>query len=65
MQPTSAIESRSRSADRLLGSLDGPSKTIIVEPVQLPVPAQPQRDEPEPSREQPPRAPERPREPAR
>jgi hypothetical protein len=65
MQPTSALESRSRSADRLLGSLDGPSKTITVEPVQLPVPAQPQRDEPGPAREPRPREPDRTREPAR
>jgi hypothetical protein len=53
------------SADRLVASLDGPSRTITVEPVQLPVPAAPQRLEPEPEREPPPREPERPREPAR
>ncbi|MGO9957928.1 MAG: hypothetical protein ACLP50_18490 [Solirubrobacteraceae bacterium] len=48
----------------LVGSLDGPSKTIRVEPLQTPVPA-PRRVEPEPVREPAPREPERPREPAR
>ncbi|HTU96776.1 MAG TPA: hypothetical protein VMF14_13105 [Solirubrobacteraceae bacterium] len=49
-----------RGHDRLRGSLDGPSKTITVEPIQLPAPSPPQRiDSPDP-----PRRPERPREPA-
>jgi hypothetical protein len=37
-------------AARPLGSLDGPSRTITVEPVQVPVPAQPPRVAPEPDR---------------
>jgi hypothetical protein len=49
-----------------LGSLDGPSRTIRVEPVETPVPAQPPRVVPEPAREPERRpAPERPAEPAR
>jgi len=55
-----------RSSGHLVGSLDGPSRTIRVEPVETPVPAPPPRVEPEPAREpSPPREPERPREPAR
>jgi hypothetical protein len=62
---------RARSSDphpsapsRLIGSLDGPSKTITVEPIQTPVTAPPPRIEPEPVPDPPPRAPQRPREPA-
>jgi hypothetical protein len=49
---------------RLVGSLDGPSKTIIVEPIQVPAgkPLPPAVD-PEPERER--SAPEREREPTR
>ncbi|MEA2394917.1 MAG: hypothetical protein QOJ82_2808 [Solirubrobacteraceae bacterium] len=36
---------------RPLASLDGPSRTITVEPVQTPVPARPPRVAPEPARE--------------
>ncbi len=39
-------EERSLSA-----SLDGPSKTIVVEPVRQPVPAPPAKVEPEPARQ--------------
>jgi hypothetical protein len=39
-------EERSLSA-----SLDGPSKTIVVEPVSEPVPAPPAKVEPEPARQ--------------
>jgi len=54
------------TASRLKGSLDGPSKTIIVEPVQLPAPPPPRRvDSPGPARRPDrPREPEPPREPA-
>ena len=54
-------------ASRLKGSLDGPSKTIIVEPVQVPAPPVPRRVEPPDPARRPdrPREPERPREPAR
>jgi hypothetical protein len=45
---------------RLVASLDGPSRTITVEPVRVPVPAPPPSTEPEPARE-----PERPPEPER
>jgi len=45
----------------LQNSLDGPSKTITVEPVQVPVPAPPPEVSPP---AQPDRAPDRPREPA-
>lgn len=31
------------------GSLDGPSRTIIVEPLRVPVPALPKRIDPEPA----------------
>jgi hypothetical protein len=34
----------------LSGSLDGPSKTIVVEPVRKPVPAPPAKVEPGPAR---------------
>jgi hypothetical protein len=49
------LEERTLSA-----SLDGPSKTIIVEPVSKPVPAPPAKVEPEPARQ-----PAEPRQPAR
>lgn len=65
MKPSRPAPSDLRFADRLVASLDGPSKTITVEPVQLPVPAPPPSVEPSPEREPPPREPERPREPAR
>jgi hypothetical protein len=41
-----------RSRSRLTGSLDGPSRTITVEPVETPTPAPPPavRPEPEPDR---------------
>jgi hypothetical protein len=42
------------------GSLDGPSRTITVEPVETPMPAPPPEVHPEPARE-----PERPSKPAR
>lgn len=32
-----------------LGSLDGPSRTIIVEPLRVPVPVPPKRIDPEPA----------------
>jgi hypothetical protein len=48
------------ASSELVASLDGPSRTITVEPVRVPVPAQPPSTEPEPQRE-----PERPREPER
>lgn len=38
-------------------SLDGPSRTITVEPVQVPVPTQPPSTDPEPAREPEPRQP--------
>jgi hypothetical protein len=43
---------------RLTGSLDGPSRTITVEPVETPMPAPPSEIRPE-------REPERPSEPSR
>jgi hypothetical protein len=58
-------QSDSPRSDRLVASLDGPSKTITVEPVQTPMPAPPPSVEPAPQREPSPREPERPREPAR
>jgi hypothetical protein len=51
----SPLEERTLSA-----SLDGPSKTIVVEPVRQPVPAPPAKVEPEPARQ-----PAEPRQPAR
>jgi len=51
----------SRPDRPLRNSLDGPSKTITVEPVQVPVPAPPPEVSPP---AQPDRAPDRPREPA-
>ena len=45
-----------RSRSRLTGSLDGPSRTITVEPVETPVPAPPPEVHPE-------RKPERPSKP--
>jgi hypothetical protein len=45
--------------DALRGSLDGPSRTITVEPVETPAPAPPPEVHPEPERE-----PARPAEPA-
>ncbi len=65
MKPLRVSEARPPSDDRLVASLDGPSRTIRVEPVVMPLPAPPQRAEPEPAREPPRREPERPREPAR
>jgi hypothetical protein len=44
----------------LSASLDGPSKTIVVEPVRKPVPTPPAKVEPEPARQ-----PAEPRRPAR
>jgi len=52
-QPTSR-----RSRPRLTGSLDGPSRTITVEPVETPTPAPPPEVRPE-------REPERPSKPSR
>jgi hypothetical protein len=60
---------RRRSAPRppadqpLTGCLDGPSRTVIVEPVQAPVPT-PAPNHPAPAREPAP-TPERPKEPVR
>jgi hypothetical protein len=65
MKPLLPSESGPPSADRPVASLDGPSRTIRVEPIETPVPALPRRVEPEPVRDPPPRAPERPREPVR
>lgn len=48
----------SRSRSRLTGSLDGPSRTITVEPVETPTPAPPPEIRPE-------REPERPSKPSR
>lgn len=45
IEPTSPRKSQPR------GSLDGPSKTITVEPVEAPIPAPPPEVKPEPSRE--------------
>ena len=45
---------------RLTGSLDGPSRTITVEPVEAPMPAPPPEVHPEPARE-----PDRPSKPSR
>jgi hypothetical protein len=47
-----------RSRSHLTGSLDGPSRTITVEPVETPVPAPPPEVRPE-------REPERPSKPSR
>lgn len=47
-----------RSRSRLTGSLDGPSRTITVEPVETPTPAPPPEISPE-------REPERPSKPSR
>jgi hypothetical protein len=64
MKPLHPSDLRPPPDDRLVASLDGPSKTITVEPVEMPVPAP--RVEPEREREPAaPREPERPREPAR
>jgi hypothetical protein len=65
MKPARTSESFAPSSGLLFASLDGPSRTIRVEPIETPVPAQPPRVEPEPVREPPSREPERPREPAR
>jgi hypothetical protein len=49
-----------RPRSRLTGSLDGPSRTIIVEPVETPTPAPPPEIRPERERDrpsQPPRPP--------
>jgi hypothetical protein len=50
--------SNPRPARRLRGSLDGPSRTITVEPVETPAPAPPPEIHPE-------REPERPSKPSR
>ena len=50
-----------RSRSHLTGSLDGPSRTITVEPVETPAPAPP----PEVRPERPERQPERPATPSR
>ena len=50
--------SEPRPARRLRGSLDGPSRTITVEPVEAPTPAPPPEIHPE-------REPDRPSEPSR
>jgi hypothetical protein len=63
MKPVIDLPPRPQASEGLVASLDGPSKTITVEPLQTPVPA-PRRVEPEPAREPAPREPERPREPA-
>jgi hypothetical protein len=65
MQRTHSSKLGSASAGLLKGSLDGPSKTITVEPIQVPAPAPARRiEEPDPERERP-RGPEHPREPTR
>jgi hypothetical protein len=51
-----------RSRSRLTGSLDGPSRTITVEPVETPVPAPPPEIRPE---REPEKKPKRPAAPAR
>ena len=53
-----------RSRSHLTGSLDGPSRTITVEPVETPVPAPPQEVHPEREPERPPK-PSRPPAPTR
>ena len=53
-----------RSRSRLTGSLDGPSRTITVEPVETPAPAPPPAVRPEPQPERP-SAPSRPAAPTR
>jgi hypothetical protein len=64
MEHSDPRESPSPPAERPRSSLDGPSKTITVEPIQVPV--TPQRvDPPDPARPaERPGEPERPREPA-
>jgi hypothetical protein len=52
--------SEPRPTRRLRGSLDGPSRTITVEPVETPMPAPPPEVHPEPARE-----PDRPSKPSR
>jgi hypothetical protein len=52
--------SEPRPNHRPRGSLDGPSRTIIVEPVETPMPAPPPVVHPEPARE-----PDRPSKPSR
>jgi hypothetical protein len=66
MQRGDSSQSGRRFADRLKDTLDGPSKTITVEPIQLPAPVPPRRIEsPDPARRpERPGKPERPREPA-
>lgn len=59
MKPRRPFEPPLRFADRPVSSLDGPSRTIIVEPVVLPVQAPSPRTEPEPKREPAKREPER------
>jgi hypothetical protein len=53
-----------RSRSHLTGSLDGPSRTITVEPVETPAPAPPPAVRPEPQPERP-STPSRPAAPAR
>jgi len=53
-----------RSRSHLTGSLDGPSRTITVEPVETPVPAPPPEVHPEREPERPPK-PSRPPAPTR
>jgi hypothetical protein len=67
MQHRDSSRSGRRFKDRLKGSLDGPSKTITVEPIQLPAPVPPRRIEPPDPARRPerPSKPERPHEPAR
>ena len=66
MSTSESRESAEQGHGWLRGSLDGPSKTITVEPIQIPVSPQPQRvDSPDPARgPDRTREPERPREPA-
>jgi hypothetical protein len=65
MKPHRRFEPGTRSADQLVSSLDGPSRTITVEPIVLPVPVPAPRIEPDPKREPAKREPDRPPEPAR
>jgi hypothetical protein len=56
---------RPRPDRPLRNSLDGPSRTITVEPVQVPVTAPPPEVAPEPKRDDRPPAPSRPLQPTR
>ena len=65
MKRTHPSELGSVAASMLKGSLDGPSKTITVEPIQVPAPLPPRRvGAPAPERDRP-HVPEHPREPSR